>query len=252
MSGAYEYPEHKHTEFELILVEQGPYRCKLNSQELSVDTLQALLIQPGDVHQDHLEPHQKHYVVHFNILSTPGGSALKCILRNGCNVEDQITRSMLSDELRLLDEIAIESQGMFYSGNIQDSLLEVLLWRVLRRYPQDLLDGSYFHHTSVNQFAERLHTAISSRLYERQTVSSLAEDMNIPERTLNEKCRSILKMSPSLLIRKVKIDESKRLLRTGNPSIKEVAYQLGFSSPFHFSQVFKQETGHTPKSWRAQ
>ena len=251
MSGTYEYPLHRHSNFELILVEKGPYRCSLNSQEISVESRQALLIQPGDLHQDHLAAHQQHYVVHFEILSSPGAQLIKRILRQGSQAEDQVARTSLSDEFSLLDEIAVESEGMFYSGNIQDSLLEVLLWRVLRRYPQNLLDSSFFNHTSANQFVERLHASIATALYKRTTVTSLAKDLDMPERTLYEKCRSVLKMSPSVLIRKVKIEESKRLLRIGNPSIKEVAYHLGFSSPFHFSQVFKLETGQTPKEWRA-
>jgi AraC-like DNA-binding protein len=250
MSDSYEYPLHRHSNYELILVENGPYRCSLNAQEISVDSLQILLIQPDDLHQDHLKPHQKHYVVHFDILSNPGSQPIRRILRKGCKASHQIAKMASAEDFSLLDEIAAESVGLFYSGNIQDSLLEVLSWRVLRRFPQGILDGGFLQHTSTNQFIERIFASISSSISERIQVSDLAADLDMPERTLNEKCRLLLKISPSELIRKVKIEESKRLLRIGNPSIKEVAYRLGFSSPFHFSQVFKQETGQSPKHWR--
>ena len=250
MSGSYEYPLHRHSDYELILVENGPYLCSLNAQEVSVDSSQILLIQPNDLHQDHLEAYQNHYVIHFEILSNPGSQPIGRILRKGCKAIQQIASMPSAEDFSILDEIAVESIGLFYSGNIQDSLLEVLLWRVLRRFPQNTLDGGFLQHTSANQFVERIFASISSSLSERIQVSDLAADLDMPERTLHEKCRSILKTSPSQLIRKVKIEESKRLLRIGNPSIKEVAYRLGFSSPFHFSQVFKQETGQSPKHWR--
>jgi hypothetical protein len=36
MEGRYEYPRHQHTNYEVILVERGPYRCELNGTELAL------------------------------------------------------------------------------------------------------------------------------------------------------------------------------------------------------------------------
>ncbi|MCB0520675.1 MAG: AraC family transcriptional regulator [Lewinellaceae bacterium] len=37
-----------------------------------------------------------------------------------------------------------------------------------------------------------------------------------------------------------------------NPSISEVAYELGFKYPQHFSRLFKQRTGLAPNEYRMQ
>lgn len=47
-------------------------------------------------------------------------------------------------------------------------------------------------------------------------------------------------------VRKLKINESKLLLRTGMYSVKKVAKQLGFANEFYFSRVFKKLEGHSP------
>ena len=51
----YEYPGHKHLNYEVIVVLKEHYYCCLNSTELRVSPGQLLIIQPGDIHQDHLK-----------------------------------------------------------------------------------------------------------------------------------------------------------------------------------------------------
>ena len=133
--------------------------------------------------------------------------------------------------------------------NIQDALLEVIVLRVLRQFLTSIMDSVLVQHTGARQFADALFAERGSSLYKKVTVTDLALALGIPERTLNARCNDIMKTSPSALIRRMKIDEAKRLLKTGSPTVKEVAYQLGFSSPFHLSQVFKKETGIAPSDW---
>ena len=51
-------------------------------------------------------------------------------------------------------------------------------------------------------------------------------------------------------ITQIKIDEAKRLLRYSNNSFTAISMYLGFSSPSHFSKVFKQQTDTTPFEYR--
>ena len=49
-----------------------------------------------------------------------------------------------------------------------------------------------------------------------------------------------------------KIEEAKRLLRYSDKSLTAIGSYLGFSSPSHFSRVFKQCCGCSPREYRAQ
>ena len=51
-------------------------------------------------------------------------------------------------------------------------------------------------------------------------------------------------------ILKEKTEEAKRLLRYSDKSFTAIGSYLGFSSPGHFSQVFKKYTGRTPTEYR--
>jgi AraC family transcriptional activator of pobA len=48
------------------------------------------------------------------------------------------------------------------------------------------------------------------------------------------------------------ISEAKNLLLSGERSISEIAYQLGFENPPYFSRLFKKEVGISPKKFKSQ
>lgn len=47
-----------------------------------------------------------------------------------------------------------------------------------------------------------------------------------------------------------RIEYAKELISYGDKSISEIAWMLGFSSPAHFSNQFRKETGISPKQFR--
>ena len=48
----------------------------------------------------------------------------------------------------------------------------------------------------------------------------------------------------------IRINKAKDLLRTSTRSVSEIADELGFSSVYYFSRLFKQRTGKTPSSYQ--
>jgi AraC family transcriptional activator of pobA len=47
------------------------------------------------------------------------------------------------------------------------------------------------------------------------------------------------------------IDKAKHLLWSSTYSISEIAFHLGFEHPSHFTKLFKNKTGYSPKTYRA-
>lgn len=48
-------------------------------------------------------------------------------------------------------------------------------------------------------------------------------------------------------VNNVKIEEAKKMLRTGNYKIYQIAYMLGYENSSYFSRIFKKVTGRAPK-----
>lgn len=47
------------------------------------------------------------------------------------------------------------------------------------------------------------------------------------------------------------IEKAKLLLWSTNKSISEIAYEMGFEHPSHFTKIFKSKAGKTPKAYRS-
>lgn len=58
--------------------------------------------------------------------------------------------------------------------------------------------------------------------------------------------------TPIRYLADLRVETARRLLRSSAPSVTEVAYACGYSSPGHLSTVFRRATGMTPSQFRAQ
>ena len=76
-------------------------------------------------------------------------------------------------------------------------------------------------------------------------ISKLSLDIGISYSSLNRAFQKAVKMTPCQFITKYKISQAVMMLRQGF-SIKATAKNLGYSSSFHFSKVFKHILGQSP------
>lgn len=60
------------------------------------------------------------------------------------------------------------------------------------------------------------------------------------------KIKSLTGKSPVELIKEYRVTKSEMLLRTGQFSVSEVAYKVGFSDPGYFSRCFKEQYKSSP------
>ncbi|MGV0925437.1 helix-turn-helix domain-containing protein [Empedobacter tilapiae] len=86
---------------------------------------------------------------------------------------------------------------------------------------------------------------------EEKSVVFYAEKLHISANYLNILCKKHLKVSATQLIQQRIIIEAKRLLKSGDLSIKEIAFELGFTDHAYFSNFFKAQTDLTPSEFRS-
>ena len=81
------------------------------------------------------------------------------------------------------------------------------------------------------------------------TVNDLAVHLKLGRTTMYNKIKSLTGKSPIELIKEYRVIKAELLIRTGQFSISEVAYQLGFSDPGYFSRCFKEQYKVSPKEY---
>ncbi|WP_075352384.1 helix-turn-helix domain-containing protein [Algoriphagus marinus] len=83
-----------------------------------------------------------------------------------------------------------------------------------------------------------------------RSASDFAQTLNIHVNHLNRVLKKIHNKSTSIIISEKILQESKLLLKSGNWSISEIAFALGFSEVSHFNNFFKKKTKMNPSQFR--
>lgn len=78
----------------------------------------------------------------------------------------------------------------------------------------------------------------------------LAEAANLSASQLYCKLKTITGHTPSVFIRKIRLQKSIELIQSELMSISEIAYTVGFNDPNYFSRVFRAEFGKPPIAYR--
>ncbi|MDE6445947.1 MAG: response regulator [Alistipes sp.] len=81
------------------------------------------------------------------------------------------------------------------------------------------------------------------------TIDQLASHLGLGRTTMYNKLKSLTGKSPVELLKEYRITKAKMLLRTGQFSVSEVAYKVGFSDPGYFSRCFREQFRMSPAEY---
>lgn len=250
MEGSSEYPRHQHTNYEVILIERGPYRCELNATELTLVDGQTLIIKPGDFHQDHLGDGQRHYVLHFRVLEPGTGKPGVPLFRPDVRAFEQVCRGDYAGETWFLRELRREAEAAgVYAGAVQDSLLEALFWRLVRGLDPAALSQEMRQLPAVVARREEIANVMAGFVARNPTVAELAAALAVSPRHLTNQCVALFGRPPARLLLELKVRRAEELLHYRAQRVREVSDALGFANPYHFSRVFRRIRGCAPSRW---
>lgn len=104
-----------------------------------------------------------------------------------------------------------------------------------------------------NQLASRVIASIRKNIENPEfSVEELSREVGISRVHLNRKLKETMNISPSNLIRSIRLKQAAYLLIKNKVNISEVAYKVGFSTHSYFSNSFHDYFGMTPKEFAAQ
>lgn len=156
-----------------------------------------------------------------------------------------------------IDDIQLTGQfcetDMQVRDRMQNEMLRTLLKRVIisvTRLARKQTAGNALLTDEKLDLIRKFNLLLECNFKNEHEVRFYAGELNKSPKTLAN-VFSLLKFpSPSSLIQKRIMLEAKRYLNYTDRSAKEIAYQLGFISPAHFSRFFKQHFGDTISAFR--
>ena len=81
------------------------------------------------------------------------------------------------------------------------------------------------------------------------SVESLSREVGMSRVHLNRRLKEAMNVSPSNLIRSMRLKQAAWLLIHNEANVSEVSYRIGFSSPSYFSSSFHEYFGMSPKEF---
>lgn len=91
---------------------------------------------------------------------------------------------------------------------------------------------------------------MKQRLHQSLTLAQLADQAGLSISHYSALFRRKTQSSPMNFFNFLRMQEACRLLENTTMRIKEIAAQLGFNDPYHFSRTFHQFIRHSPRQYR--
>ena len=157
--------------------------------------------------------------------------------------------------LSVLDKIQYELEQNLdkHSKKLIVSNIELLLDYCMRFYDRQFLTREIQHQGALEKFDSMLGDYLSSEKPKTNGLPSVgyfAENLHLSANYFGDMVKKETGHSAQKYIQNKLIDVAKEKVFDPNKSVSEIAYELGFKYPQHFSRLFKQKVGYSPNEFR--
>jgi AraC-like DNA-binding protein len=237
--------QHVHRHVEVMLPIYGSYRALVNRVPIEAPAGGAILIAPGDRHEDLCDRPVGFFSASIHLEPGPTPTSSRPLLDPSAPAAARAV-AHAPDVHAIADRLFRDGPARdACAARVQDALCAELLWRLIARLPRTALAADLLPTVERDDFTAAFAAACTRHLNSRPGAATLARELGIAERTLTNRCRSHLGASPLRLFRRRQMEHARYLL-AGGMSVAAAAEHLGFANPFHFSAVFRRVHGRPP------
>lgn len=127
---------------------------------------------------------------------------------------------------------------------LMKSYLQAFLFHVASLYKKDTV----LNNQNTQLFVDFIKL-VDLNFVMHKEVTFYAGELKISEKKLNEICKAASGKTTKQFIQERLVLEIKKEIKSGTKTLKEIAFDLGFSEPEYFTRFFKQHTTMTPKEF---
>ena len=230
----------QHPVLELTYVDQGTMHSVTDGQEMVLE--QGDMVLYG-VNQWHMQ--------YADMDVAPRYVTISFEVQDG-NLENLLNRKLHPTQagVTLIQQMIRERDRMddYSIHMIATQLTQLLLLLLRHQEPATKLMASNSLN-SENEIICRAQQYISSHIREKLSVPLVARMVDVSPSYMTALFHKNLQISPGEYIRRIKIQESKQMIREGNMNFTEIAETLHYSTVHHFSRQFKDKVGFTPTEY---
>ncbi len=250
---------HRHNYYTIIWVRNGQGKHDIDFRTYEVKPGTIFFISPEQVHDLRMEDGYSGYVMLFtsDFVEQHGfqtnwlkdsGFFFRCDDVAPLKVPGEDSSATLLSLVRLIEK-EYHSKEKYYTDAIA-SILKLFVLECMRIREVHGLEFQERSHAK-SQLVKQFKDLLDSNFAQWHKVAEYAAEMHITANYLNEVLSSETGMSAKDFILNRIMLEAKRFATYSNTSAKEVAYELGFDDPAHFSKLFRQHQGKSFTGFRS-
>lgn len=236
------FPGESHPMPELTYVDQGELHSVVDGQDLLLKQGDLVIYGPNQWHMQYADIGiaPRFVTISFEV----DGVDFTPLLERKFSAPQQVAN--------LLQSMLREQEKMdCFSSDIIVSQLTLLLLYLLRESVKPT--GSKVKNTNVvqneNEIIRQAQQYVAAHIREKLSVPMVAGQVGVSASYLTVLFHKNLQISPGEYIRRIKLQESKQMIRENNLNFTQIASALQYSTVHHFSRQFKEKFGITPTEY---
>lgn len=222
--------------FQLVAIHSGNVVLETNNQAESIGEGSVFFLIPGNKYDFYFSTYCEtcHSWIEFHGLSE--------------GFKRKIPQRILplSDRMACLIELHLQYRN---AESLEKDVLADIARASLKQYISDLSQidtGGY----EQNQIIEKTFTFLRQNAHLPLNLEALAGHIGVSKEHLCRIFKKAGRKSPMSLYWQYKTEMARDLIVHTNRTFGDIADELAFSSPYHFSRKVKEVTGRSPKEWR--
>ena len=236
------FPGESHPMLELTYVDQGSLHSVADGQDLLLKQGDMVIYAPNQWHMQYadMDVAPRYVTLTFDM--------------HGVGLEKLMNRKFTASRhaVTLLRQMLREHEQVDeFSNDMIISQLNMLLLELMREAESPsnakLQTSNAIH--SENEIIRKAQQYITSHIREKLSVPLVARQVDVSPSYLTALFHKNLQISPGEYIRRIKLQESKQMIRENDLNFTEIAAALQYSTVHHFSRQFKEKFGITPTEY---
>jgi AraC family transcriptional activator of pobA len=249
---------HRHRNlFQILLIEKGGGEMSFETATVPFSAPAAILVPATTAHGFRFDPQVTDgWVVSFtedvaDALGDQSGEALARLKAVAADPLVSLTSAAETKRLSALcsdldEEASLAREGFRLAMR---GLLALIAIEVVRLGVSRARSGTVTLEPTDARVDE-LRRLIEEHFRKQRLISFYAEKLAMTADRLNDHVKRATGVTAGHLIRQRVLTEAKRQLVFTTQPIHEIAYDLAFSDPSHFTRFFRKQTGTTPQAFR--
>lgn len=243
------FPEHHHDFYEIVIVEHGTGIHVFNGQSYTISGGTICYVRD---HDRHLYEHTDNLCLTNVLYRSPDAFQFLSGLNQLLPQETEghypshwrVNQSTLNQVRQIVQQLEQGDEASDAPALANREMLFMQLLVMLRKSSR--AEGALNNDARLSQ----LLAWLEDHFTEEVCWESLASRFSLSLRTLHRQLKQQTGSTPQRYLNRLRLIKARHLLRHGDQSVTDIAYQCGFGDSNHFSTLFRREFNWSPRDIR--